>query len=476
MKSIKITLFFLAFATITGCKTPIINKARALKAIPESYSENTIPDSTNTANIQWKNYFKDQNLVTLIDSAIVNNQDILMAMQRIQIAKSDVLLQRSALLPQVDASVAGGVSRFGKYTSDGAGNAGTPIHRNENIPTVLPDYFVGLQTNWEVDIWGKLKNKKRAATLRFLAGVEAKNVVLTNLIAEVAINYYELIALDNRLDAVQEYLKLQEKALQIMKFQKEAAMVNRLAVEQFEANVVNSKAREIEISQEIIITENTINLLLGRFPQAIQRTREVIDAEFGFATAIGIPSQLMQNRPDVRQAELELFAAKADVKSAKAAFYPSLNIDGSIGFQAFRSKLLFSTPESVAYAIAGNLTAPLLNRRAIKAEFAMANATQIELLYNYQKTVITAFVEVNNQITSLQNIEKLLTLKMQEAAIYDQSIETSLTLFKANRANYLEVLLSQQNAIEAKMQLLDTKKDRLVNRVNIYKALGGGWK
>jgi outer membrane protein TolC len=163
------------------------------------------------------------------------------------------------------------------------------------------------------------------------------------------------------------------------------------------------------------------------------------------------------------------------VKSAKAAFYPSLGITGSIGYQAFKPDLLFN-PQSVAYSILGGLTGPLVNRSAIRATFNKANAYQIDAMYNYQKTILNGYIEVNNEMARISNLENILKLKIEETVTQNQSINISTELFKFGRANYLEVLNVQQNAIQTELDLVNTKKQQFQATINVYKALGGGWR
>jgi outer membrane protein TolC len=189
-----------------------------------------------------------------------------------------------------------------------------------------------------------------------------------------------------------------------------------------------------------------------------------------------VPSGLLKNRPDIRQAEYELLAAKADVEVARTAFYPSLNITGALGFQAFNPKFLFSTPQSLVYSLAGNLTAPLINRAAIEAQFSGSQAVQIEALYNYQKAILIGFTEVSNQLANLRSLERMYDLKTRETAVLSRSIETSNKLYRTGRATYLEVLLAQQNALQAKLALVNTQKRQNQAAILIYKTLGGGWR
>lgn len=190
----------------------------------------------------------------------------------------------------------------------------------------------------------------------------------------------------------------------------------------------------------------------------------------------GIPAQLLKNRPDIRQAELELQAAKLDVRVARAEFYPSVGISATVGYQAFKPKYLFNTLESVAFSLAGELTAPLINRNAIKAEFNKANALQLQALYEYQKTILTGYVEVANEMSGIKNLEQLYRVKSSESDALTKSIDIAKDLFKSARANYLEVLIAQRDALSAKLELVEARKRQFNSVTNIYKALGGGWK
>jgi multidrug efflux system outer membrane protein len=472
-KNIRI-LFLLMSIVYTGCKAPQTILDSDKKQIPQAFAETN--DSTNSADIIWKDFFADKNLIALIDTALKNNFDVLITLQRIEQARSGIQNSKSAMLPVVNGNVSYLQRKFGYYTMDDAGNRTTEITPGKIIPTNLPDFYAGLQTSWEIDVWGKLRNKKKAALARYLASVEGKNLVVTNLVTEIANTYYELLALDNQIEIVRENIKLQQDALDVIKVQKDAATATELAVQQFEAQVYNSQAMEIEILQQIAELENKLNFLLGRFPQSINRNKAQFNLPLAFMVQTGLPVHLLNYRPDIKQAEYELLASKADLKAAKAAFYPTLSVNGSVGFQAFKPQFLFDSPKSIAYSLLGSLVQPLINRGAIKAEFRYANAVQLEALYNYQKTILNAYLEVNNQVSNTRNLLQMYELKTKEVDVLTRSIETSNDLFKTGRANYLEVLISRQGALQSRLQLIDTKKRQYHAIVNIYKALGGGWR
>lgn len=457
-----------------GCKIPAFISAKSSVVQPTSYGSSQ--DTINTATQPWKTFFKDKNLADLIDTAVKNNQELLITLQEIEIAKNDIRVRQGALLPMVGLRGAGGVEKVGRYTSQGAGDASADITPGKRVPDALTDLTLGAVANWEVDIWKKLHNAKKAAINRYLATVEGKNFVMTSLVAEVANSYYELLALDNQLDIIHQNIKLQQDALEIVKVQKEAARATELAVQKFQAEVLASQSMEFEVAQQITETENRINFLLARYPQPIKREKADIAKLLPAEVKAGIPAQLLANRPDIKQAELELMAANLDVRVTRAEFFPSLDISASIGLQAFKPSYLMTLPESMLFSLAGDLAAPLINRNAIRAEFNSASARQQQALYNYERTVLNAYLEVYNQVSKISNLDKSYQLKAQQVAAMNTSIEVAGDLFKSARADYFEVLMTQRDALESKMQLIETRKAQLVAAVNIYRELGGGWK
>ena len=459
---------------IVGCKAPSIVELNTKAAVPEVFIANA--DTLNTANVQWKTFFKDKDLQLLIATALDNNQELMITLQEIEIAKNDIRMRKAALVPTVGLRAGTGVEKVGRYTSQGAGDATTEIAPGKEFPDPLTDFTIGAYANWEIDIWHKLHTAKKAAVSRYLATVAGKNFVRTNLVAEVANSYYELQALDNQLLIIKQNIALQKNALAIVKTQKEAARGTELAVQKFQAEVLKSQSLEFDINQSIKETENKINFLLGRFPQEIARDKGSVLTIVPPIIAAGVPAQLLENRPDIKQAELELAAAKLDVKVARAEFFPSVGISAGVGYNAFKASYLFKSPASLLYSLAGDLVAPLINKNAIKAEFSSANARQLQALYNYQRVILIAFLEVSNQLSRIDNLEKSYDLKSKQVAALDQSISVSNDLFKSARVDYFEVLMTQRDALETKLELIDTKRDQLNAVVTVYKNLGGGWK
>jgi multidrug efflux system outer membrane protein len=477
MYKIKFQQFSVAFSiclAFVSCKAPSAVTMSENKAIPESFGISK--DSGNSSNLNWNNYFNDPDLVSLISVALKNNQELMITLQEVEMAKNDIRVRKGALLPSVALRAGTGVEKVGRYTSQGAGDATTQIAAGKEFPDPLTDFNVGAYANWEVDIWKKLHNSKKAAVTRYLSTIEGKNFVITNLIAEVADSYYELLALDNQLAIVKQNIQLQQNAFEIVKVQKEAARTTELAVQKFKAEVLASKSLEFHINQKIVETENTINFLLGRYPEKIARDSNRFLNLIPVTIQSGIPSQLLTNRPDVKQAELDLTVAKLDVKIVRAEFYPSLDISAAFGLQAFKTSYLVKFPESLLYNLVGDIASPLINRNAIKAEFANANARQLQALYNYDRTILNAYLEVSNQLANIKNLENNYLLKLEQVAALNTSISVANDLFKSSRADYFEVLMTQRDALDAKLELVETKKEQLNAFVQVYRALGGGWK
>ena len=458
---------------LTGCKLPQLTETPKALSVPAGFSGNS--DTLSSASVQWRSFFNDPFLAALVDTALQNNQELRITLQEILIARNDIRVKQGKRMPSVLAGGGAGLEKVGRYTSQGAGDASTEMKPGEAVPEWLPDYRIGLYARWELDIWKKLRNEKAAAADRYLATVEGKNFVVTSLVAEIAGNYYELLGLDNKLDIVKENIGLLQNALDVVKVQKEAARVTELAVQKFEAELLHAKSLEYNIRQQISEKENTLNFLLGRYPQSILRDKNRFSRLLPQQVHAGIPAQLLTARPDIRQAEWELAAAKLDLKVARAEFLPSLDISSGIGMNAFKPAYLVRFPESLLFSLAGELAGPLINKNAIRAEFSNANARQLQALYQYDKTVLNAYVEVSTLLTGIRNLEQAYRLQSDQVQALVHAVDISTELFRSARADYLEVLMTQRDALDAKLELIETKMEQFSAVANIYRSLGGGW-
>lgn len=446
--------------------------------VPDNFAGQSSADSTGIATLRWKQFFTDTFLQKLTDSALANNPDLLMALQRIETTRALAVNARYALLPSINAVASAGVDSYGDYTMNGVGNYDTNlspnISKNQRIPSPTGDFFLGLRSSWEADIWGKLKSRKKAALARLAASEKGRQLITTLLIAQVAGYYYQLLALDNDIKIIRHNTALQETALEIVKVQKEGGRATELAVQQMEAQLYNTRTVAYQVKQGIALAEHQINYLLGRFPQPV--ARDTVFASQWSSTILkpGLPSALLLQRPDIREAELQLIAAKADLAAARAAFMPNFQITPYAGFNAFKTALLFNGG-SLAWGALGSLTAPLLNQRQLKAAQLTAMAQHKEAYYQYYKTILNSFREIGTTIQQLENTQEMLQLKQKQVAVLEQAVTSSSDLYLAGYASYLEVVTAQKGVLDAQLELNEARRNSLLYTIDLYRELGGGW-
>lgn len=447
------------------------------REIPESFDRDL--DSLSIGSQSWRDFFTDPYLIDLIDTALANNPDMRQAIHRIDIAHANLRLRRGAMLPGVDAVAEAGLRKYGFYTADGIGNYDTNFSENlsedQKLPDPLPDYFIGVRTSWEIDLWGKLRNQKEAAHQRFLASYEGRKLVQTSLVAEIATAYYELVALDNELQILRKNISLQEQALAVIHIQKIAGRETELGVQQFNAILSNSKAKEQVVLQQINTAENHLNFLAGRFNGTIKRSKTALPEESVSLTAAGTPLGMIALRPDIRMASLELMANHGELNAAKAAFLPALVLSPYVGFQSFDISKLLSTPTSVAYGLIGGITGPIFNQRSIRSAYESQLATYGVQFEEYEKTVLTAWKEVQNNLQAQQFIEQRRLHTRNEVEALSLAVDAANELLKAGRATYLDVITVQRNVLEAELELIATNLEGMQTKIDLYRALGGGW-
>ncbi len=452
---------------------PAAPSVESLPTVPSdmNFGNNSLENSAQVASLA---FYNDPFLVGLINEALVGNQELKILSENIQIANNEVLSRSGEYRPFVTLGAGAGLEKSSRFSRNGAVEDQLDGAPGKAFPDPLPDFLVGTNVSWELDIWKKLRNAQNAAAMRYLGTRDGRNYIVTRMVAEVAENYYMLLALDNRMTTLDKTIQLQQQSLQISQSMMEAARGTQLAVQRFQAEVRKNQSERMIIQQEITQVENRINFLLGRYPQPIGRPPvEYVDLNLN-ALAAGVPSQLLQNRSDIRQAERELQAAGLDILVARARFYPSLGLRAGVGLNSFNTKYLLSTPESLVYNAAMDLVGPLINRRAIKADYFTANARQLQALYEYQRTILNAYLEVVNHMTKVENYRQSIEVKKQQLAALESSIDSATKLFQNARGEYLDVLLVQREFMEAKMLTIATKQEQLGAVVNAYQALGGG--
>jgi NodT family efflux transporter outer membrane factor (OMF) lipoprotein len=429
----------------------------------------------SAAFISWRHFFSDPYLVSLIETALANNQEFNIAIQDIEIAANEVREKQVAYQPQVGFGAGAGYVRPSENTPEGV--LDTIIERDFSS-LGNPDFNLNLgpYLSWEVDIWRRLRNAKEAARQRMVAQYEVRNFLISTLVTEIARNYYELEALDTSLKIIDENISIQEAAFNKMQLLKQYAKANQLAVNRFEAQLNKTKSQRFETSQSIVEKENHLKFLTGIYKEApILRHSDQLMTMPVDELQTGVPTQLLENRADIRQAEAAVKAAKLDLKSVKKELYPSLTITAGGGFSAFPSTLLFR-PQSMFANAVGGFTVPLINRKAIIARIQMADAHQTQTVLTYEQTLLKAYTDVLNQVWNIRNMQQAFDKKKREVVLLDQSIVIANSLFKYAKATYIEVLLTQEEKLRAEKELVEVKMNLVGSRVNLYRALGGGWR
>jgi outer membrane protein, multidrug efflux system len=476
MKILHISLIAL-LVILFSCKTTEKNINTQTKT-PDNYYQ-VAKTEKSIAIEKPSEFFKDKFLITLIDSALKYNFDLLS--MNLQSKEFHLYFKQSknAFLPSLAANTSIGQRKFGFYTMDGIGNYDTQfspnLTREMQFPEHLPDYYLGAQSSWEIDIWGKLKNQKKAALNRYMATEEARKLLVTEIVAEVSKAYYELLTLDQELLIIRENNSLLERALEIVKIQKEAGKATSFNVKQTEAQLFNSKSLESLKIQRILEVENYLNALSGSYPKTIERSEPILKQTMLTEIETGLPTDLINNRPDITKSRYELNAYIADIKSSRAAMYPNLTLNASIGLQAFNSALLFQTP-SLAYSLFGNLLAPIFQRKTLKTELKRNELKAMTAQYQYQKTVLNAYNEVVNNYNKIKNLDTHNNLKRQEIASLTDATAISNELYLTGQLYYLDVILARKMVLDAQISLSENKKEQFFALIDLYRSLGGGWR
>lgn len=479
--NIKYNLLYLLVACTMawGCKSN--------QALLEDYEGLELPDSygisgdssNNLGQTSWQSFFEDQKLQELIEIALENNQDVQKTLENIRIASAHLKMSKLSALPDINVTAGSGVRRFGDYTMDGVGNADTnlseTVPQDKQLPSPYTDFILGAEFNWELDVWGRYGNLKRSAAARWMASQEASNSVKTWLIAEVASSYYEMLGLDEEVIILQKNIDYQQHAFDLSKDLKQTGKENQLAVDQFEAQLLNSQALLVQKKRQLRSLELVLKRLLGTYSEGIERTtlKEVNFSPEIIAT--GVPADLLRYRPDIRRAENELAATKADVGVARAAFFPSLRLFGMAGFNAFDFSKLFLNPGSSVYQLGAGLVAPVFNRKQIRTSFETSRSQQRIAFLDYEQTVLKGYLEVLDRVNAYASLEEQLSFKTNEVLVQRRSVDNANTMFSVGYANYLEVINSQRMALAAELEYVELRTEQLQNIVMLYKSLGGGW-
>lgn len=420
-------------------------------------------DSVNLADVSWRELFTDSLLVSYIEKGLEQNIDLRMALQQIVSARAYFQQGKAGYLPNLTAQ--GRVnyqelarnSQFGSFF-DGA----------------ITQYEITGSLSWEADIWGKIRSTRRASEAAYLQSVAAHKAVKTELIANIASVYFQLLAFDEQLRITEETIRTRESSLETTKALKDAGTVSEVAVKQTEAQLYSAKALMVDIRVNIKLLENTMSILMAEEPHEISRTELNLQA-ITTDVRIGIPLQLLRNRPDVIAAEYDLINAFELTNVARSNFYPSLTLSANGGLQSLELDKLFSV-NSLFASVIGGIAQPLLNGRRIRTQYEVALSQKEQAFLNFRQAILNASREVSDALYGYQSASERIEVKALESAAYDTATVYSEELLNSGFANYLEVLTARQNALNAQIDLINSRFTRMNAVVELYRALGGGWK
>ena len=462
----KIILIFFVSFLVVSCHTRQ-NYQRANDVVDEKlFRTDALPkDSVSMANLSWKEIFTDAVLQKHIAKALENNLDIRIALQNIASAEAYLKQSKAAYQPTISV---------GPDYSFNTSSLNTQFGQIVGERRYINQFDITANLGWELDLWGKLKGQEKAQYAAYLSSVAAHQNVKSNLVASIATAYYQLLAFDEQKKIFSNTIEIRKKNLETTKALKDAGIVSEVAVQQSEALVYNAEASLVTLDVQIQMLENTISLLMGEPSHEIERT-SLSTQNFALNTDVGYPSALLANRPDVKQAEFNLINAFELTNAAKAQFYPSLRITGSTGVQSVDIDKLFSGNSVFANVLVG-LAQPILNKRQIRTNYEVSLANQEKAYLNFRKTIQNAGNEVSDALKMYNAQDQFIAFKKKELSAYDKSVEFSQELVNYGMANYLEVLNANVNKLNAEINIANAQYSKLQAGVELYRALGGGWR
>ncbi len=426
------------------------------------FGEDMKEDTATVANIPWYSYFDDPYLNILIDAGLTNNLDLQIALTRIQQSEANLSMARAAYFPTVTLSA---TVQHNRFSEPGSGDV---LRKHTN------QFTLGLVSTWELELWGKLSSQSRASYAALLSSYSYRNLVQTTLIANIANDYYTLLALDEQLRITRETVKILRESSETMQAMMEAGMLNGAAVQQSLGLQYATEASIPDLESQIRNTENALNLLLGRKPGVIPRST-IHDQRVPQELKYGLPMQMLARRPDVQQAELNFRRAFELTNVARASFYPSITLgSGSMVGYSHNKLSHFFRPENLIANIIGGLTQPIFAHNQLRGNLKIAKAQQEEALLTFEQTVLSAGSEISNILAGFEATWKKTESRTHQIEALETAVYFTGELLNAGEANYTEVLNAQQSLLQAQLNQVNDKLQQLQAAVNLYRALGGG--
>jgi multidrug efflux system outer membrane protein len=450
-------------ALLAGCavgpkyKRPTVNS-------PSTFRGDTALDKGSFGDLDWWNVYRDPILQSLIKEALINNYDLQIASARVEEERALAVQARSQFVPNLEYN--GNTSRgrndlFGSLYPNNGATAGSAM--------------ISLDTFWEVDLWGRIRRLNEAARARELASEDARNGIMLSLLSDVASEYFRLQELDRELEIDDQTTNSFSDSLSIFEQRLEGGTGSALETSRAEAALAEANSAKPFVLGQIAITENELCILLGRNPGPITRAKSDLSAQFAPSVPVGLPSQLLERRPDIRENENLLRAANADVGESVAEFFPKIGLTALMG-RVSPELSAFSAGTANAWGVAAEASGPIFEGGKLVGQYHQAKAAKKEAIAQYRQTILFAFRNVSDALITRQRLSEVADQQAMEVASLKKAVKLSTERYLAGKASYYEVLEAQQQLFPAQLNLAQTQRDELLAIVTLYKSLGGGWK
>ncbi|TWV95703.1 efflux transporter outer membrane subunit [Chitinophaga pinensis] len=448
------------------------NYQRPTLALPAQYNDTVATASADSsiATLEWKQFFTDTTLQGLIGRALSGNYDLQLAIKRIETAQAYLKQAKLGWLPTVNLQAAASTSIPSKNSLNGTS-------LNTFLGTEhIEDYSLNAGLSWEIDVWGKIKRRKEAALASYLGTFEGMHAVQTGLVADIANSYYNLLMLDAQLEIAKSNVSLSDTIVQMIRLQKTAGETTELAVQQAVAQRQTAALLIPQLEQAKVIEQNTLRILAGELPGTVAYNTTLITTPLRELMPAGVPAALLSNRPDVKEQEMALVAANAEVGVAQASMYPALNITATGGVNAFKASDWFTLPASLFGMVAGSLTQPVFQRGQLKTNLEVAKIQREEAVIRFRQIALNAIGEVSNSLVRLDKLKEQQVIASDQVTTLALATSQARMLFRSGMANYLDVITAQSRSLQASLTQADITRQQLSASVELYRSLGGGWK
>jgi len=438
--------------------------------LPETFKYTATADTASVADLEWRQFFKDPILQSLIEKGIKNNYDLQIALKQVASSQERLLQAKYMQYPDISFGVSGQISRPSKNSMNG---------QSLNLflgQSHVEDYNAAFNLSWEADIWGKIKNQQEVSRVQYLQTYEASKAIQTQVVAAIAQGYYNLLMLDKQMNVAKSNLELSKNTLDMTEKIWKGGETTSLGVQQAKARTESTELLISQLEQNIAIQENALSILVGENPAKITRTIEMSDSSLPQNISAGIPAAMVSRRPDVRQQELVLLESNSIVGIAQASMYPALRITANGGLNSFKIDNWFQIPASLFGSVLGGITQPIFQKRQLKTDLNVAKIQREKNVLAFRQSVLNAVGEVSDALVSNESLKAQEIKASEQVSTLKDGIKSAELLYRGGMANYLEVITAQANSLQAELNLASIKRERLSSIVDLYRALGGGWK